>query len=457
MKLGLGLSLANRSGAGATSIPSAGLSLWLRADAGVTRRSFTYSTRITLSGADPTINGVYQTSSAPNNVSTKYIMNGPNGYKIDVTPTFNDNRKYRLFNEANYTYPNPWYYEFSSTNGSTWETTGKKPVSIVISGLIGTFVSSNGTYNAFEWSPENNSFQSYKKVQEGYDTGKVMEIFTNGLGGLYNIEAEFAVVAEKQNGWGIGAWDIAGGAGAPMGSGTLSPQGSPPAGAVETTTVVTNQVSAWLDQSPISNPVYAYSPEFNDNDVNGKPSLTLSGNYVSLGENPNIMGETGTTAFAAVYANDVCSDGDLSGPIFGNFGDTIGDDPASQGHYPYGPECAVYDAFATANRKNGLTPPVPITNAWTVYSVSSTNNDWRAYVNSVLMHSDIENVYNNQIGGLGDPRQLYIGFQNADGEYSFKGKIAEAIVYNRVLTTGERKKVETYLMDKYAITPPPAI
>jgi hypothetical protein len=38
MKLGLGLSLSNRGGAGGTSslIPSAGLSLWLKADAGVT-------------------------------------------------------------------------------------------------------------------------------------------------------------------------------------------------------------------------------------------------------------------------------------------------------------------------------------------------------------------------------------------------------------------------------------
>ena len=456
MKLGLGLSLANRSGAGAISIPSAGLSLWLRADAGVTRRSIIYNTRITLSGADPTINGVYQTSSAPSSSSNRYIMDGPNGYKIDVTPTFNDNRKYRLFNEANFTYPNPWYYEFSSTNGSTWVATGKKPISMVISGLIGAFASSNGTYNAFEWVPENFSFQSYKQVQGGYDTNKIMEIYSNGFGGLYDTGGEFSAVAEKENGWGIGAWEVIEGAGAPMGSGTLSPQGSPPAGAVETITVFTNEVTAWLDQSPISNPVYSWLPEFNDNDVNGKPSLTLSGNYVGFGENPNIMGETGTTAFAAVYANDVCDEEDASGPIFGNFGDTIGDSPASQGHYPYGPECAVYDAFATENRKNGLTPPVPITNAWTVYSVSSTNNDWRAYVNSVLMHSDIGNVYNNQIGGTGDPRQLYIGFQDADGQYYFKGKIAEAIVYNRVLTTEERKKVETYLMDKYAITPPPS-
>jgi hypothetical protein len=33
----------------------------------------------------------------------------------------------------------------------------------------------------------------------------------------------------------------------------------------------------------------------------------------------------------------------------------------------------------------------------------------------------------------------------------FGGKIAEIIIYNRILTTPERQQVETYLNQKYAI------
>jgi hypothetical protein len=47
---------------------------------------------------------------------------------------------------------------------------------------------------------------------------------------------------------------------------------------------------------------------------------------------------------------------------------------------------------------------------------------------------------------------LYIGMQNnAGGDQIFKGKVAEVVVYSRVLTTQERQQVEAYLNTKYAI------
>jgi hypothetical protein len=41
---------------------------------------------------------------------------------------------------------------------------------------------------------------------------------------------------------------------------------------------------------------------------------------------------------------------------------------------------------------------------------------------------------------------------NAATDQIFKGKVAEAIVYNRVLSTPERQQVEAYLMGKYNIS-----
>jgi hypothetical protein len=206
-------------------------------------------------------------------------------------------------------------------------------------------------------------------------------------------------------------------------------------------------VTAWADQS--GNGTNAspadVNPTYNSSDLNSKPTISLSsiveGTNKSFQITGNPMGASGTTAFAVVYVEDVCNEGNDNGPIFGDFGIAN-----SSSHYPYGGNCSVYDGFASANRKGPLTAPSTITNSWSLYSVVSTQNDWRDYVNGALMYSDNTNVYSNS------PLEtyLFIGSSGAFG-YTLKGKIAEAITYNRVLTTGERQQVEAYLNTKYAI------
>jgi hypothetical protein len=154
----------------------------------------------------------------------------------------------------------------------------------------------------------------------------------------------------------------------------------------------------------------------------------------------NPMGVSGTTAFAVVYVGDVCNEGNDNGPIFGDFGIAN-----SSSHYPYGGDCSVYDGFASANRKGPLTAPSTITNSWSLYSVVSTENDWRDYVNGTLMNSDNANVYSNA------PYDTFLFIGHSSFGYTLKGKIAEAIVYNRAITTQERLQVEAYLNTKYAI------
>jgi hypothetical protein len=215
-----------------------------------------------------------------------------------------------------------------------------------------------------------------------------------------------------------------------------------------------SNVTAWADQSGNGRNATPNDPTdkplFNASDKNGNPtiSLTSMSDYVervfTISSNP--LGASGSTAFSVQYVEDVCGDSDDNGPIFGNFGATGN---GVQTHYPYGPDCYVYDAFATTSRKEGLTSPTTISDAWSIYSVHSTNGEWKDYVNGALMHSDSDNTYDNSIGG-GDTT-LYIGKQTGDGNYSFKGKIAEVIVYNLVLTTPERQQVEAYLNSKYAI------
>ena len=230
-----------------------------------------------------------------------------------------------------------------------------------------------------------------------------------------------------------------------------------PTSSTSTTPTGTLFVTAWADQSGNGRNATPNDPTdkplFNASDKNGKPTISLTSmsddieRVFTISSNP--LGASGSTAFSVQYVEDVCDVGNDNGPIFGNFGGSEDSASLSQTHYPYGPDCFVYDAFGTRLRKNEITPPVTITNAWTLYSVKSTDDDWQSFVNGQLMYSDPTNTYSSAIGG--DVTTLYIGKQTANGTYSLKGKVAEVIVYNRVLTTEEHQQVEAYLNSKYQI------
>lgn len=212
-----------------------------------------------------------------------------------------------------------------------------------------------------------------------------------------------------------------------------------------TPTIVTN----WADQSGNgrdASPVDV-SPTLNSSDLNSKPTISLSsvagGTNKSLQIFGNPMGASGATAFVVNYVDSGVFGEDANGALLGNFGS------ASDGsHWPYGFTNSVYDSFATDTRKDDLGLPTGITD-WNIYSVYSQDNDWKLFCNGTEFYSDSSNVYSNAVA---NSTSLYIGMQNnADSDQIFKGKVAEVVVYNRVLTTQERQQVEAYLNAKYAI------
>lgn len=210
-----------------------------------------------------------------------------------------------------------------------------------------------------------------------------------------------------------------------------------------------SNVTAWVDQSGNGNnatPVDV-NPTFNSSDLNGKPTITLSS--IAVGDNESLsldsspMGASGTTAFVVNYVDPDVFGSDANGALLGNFGSA-----ENGSHWPYGLTNSVYDSFATDTRKDDLGLPDGIT-SWNIYSVHSQDDDYKLFCNGIQFHSDVSNVYSNTIGGNGT---LYIGMQNNAGtDQIFKGKVAEVVIYNRVLTTPERQQVEAYLIDKYAI------
>ena len=205
-------------------------------------------------------------------------------------------------------------------------------------------------------------------------------------------------------------------------------------------------VTAWADQSGNGRNATAIgSPVFNASDRNGNPTISLSTlggstRLFSLASNP--MGASGSTAFSVQFTESVCNGSSNNGAIFGNFG---GSSPGT--HFPYH-DCLVYDAFATTARKGPTTPPATLANAFSLYSVKSTNNSFKSFVNQLSMVSTATNTYSNSIGGGGT---LFIGRQTANGTFQFHGKIAEVIVYNSFLSDSDQGLVEEYLRNKYAL------
>jgi len=211
-----------------------------------------------------------------------------------------------------------------------------------------------------------------------------------------------------------------------------------------------SNVTAWADQSGNgrnASPV-DINPTYNSSDLNNKPTISLSSvageTNKSFQISGNPMGASGATAFVVNYVDPDVFGSDQNGALLGNFG-SAGDGS----HWPYGlGEGSVYDSFATDTRKDDLGLPAGITN-WNIYSVYSQNNDWKIFCNGTEFYSDSSNVYSNAVA---NSTSLYIGMQNNAGTNQiFKGKVAEVVVYNRVLTTPQRQQVEAYLNTKYAI------
>jgi hypothetical protein len=87
------------------------------------------------------------------------------------------------------------------------------------------------------------------------------------------------------------------------------------------------------------------------------------------------------------------------------------------------------------------------TAAWRIQTVSFTNtSNYAFYLNGTANGSGTHSV----TLATGGTSKIIRG--SLSGPEPYAGNFAELIIYNRVLTTGERATVHTYLQDKYAIT-----
>jgi len=407
-----------------------GLALWLKADTGITLQTYISQVVLTCTGGLSSFSGTYIANGFPD-ADNNYSLSCPaNGKSI----TCEEGRFY-LDQNSN----------VDSYDCINWNLNNQITVGIMMTGNDIPDELSGG----YGLNERSETFADLINDTGGNIQGSI------GNWSLYDT-ATFTLQYSNSSTYGDGQWTNEAAGGEAFGSSViLDPDGTISGTVTRSINYGYQTVIEWADQSENGNnaiPV-ADNPIYNVSDLNSKPTISLTSmsdnveRVFSISINP--LGVAGSTAFSVQYVEDVCNYGNDNGPIFGNFGGSEDSNAFSQTHYPYGPDCFVYDAFATRLRKDGITPPVTITNAWTLYSVKSTDNDWQSFVNGQLMYSDPTNTYSSAVGG--DDTTLYIGKQTANGTYSLKGKVAEVIVYNRVLTTPERQQVEAYLNSKYEI------
>jgi hypothetical protein len=428
-KLGLGLGLTKPIVVGGSTpvIPQDGLSLWLKADAGVSTSQSQYVSRIVLSGTGESVfNGTYTAISTPDFDGVYYfesstgktmLYNGPNG-----------GGEYQA-------YDNPALYIYYSNDGTNWSLTGSvRPSTITISnanvsGANGTYTYDGWNGDAMVWTKDDYHIVCYP--------GQQFSLYYDFGGNLYLSPRYFGELP-------TGTWTDDGAGGTCTSTAVSFPTGAVPTGVTTTSAYGPVNVNEWEDQSvngrnamPIDSPP-AYTPVA----INNKPAILFSDDALRLlsfsntGFYPKTIFVVGTASQDQAYRTMV---GGNSEGILGN--------------------------YYLQTRAN-ITQPA--------FTLSNTDElTYVAFANSLALntpyllggYSDfVSNVYafKNGVVGSGEIAQDqlqrtlttgYIGGGYYDGGPAdfWNGYIAEVIIYNRVLTTIERQQVEAYLNTKYAI------
>jgi hypothetical protein len=201
------------------------------------------------------------------------------------------------------------------------------------------------------------------------------------------------------------------------------------------------EVTAWADQSgngnnatSIVNPVYTASAK------NGKPAITFSG--TELMTTANIFnGANPRTMFAVYYidndstANTICGQTNDIEVINGSFFLLQG---RSDYTNPY---------LATAN--DDLSGTNFTNQVWKIATADYNGTTANLYDNGGNVGTDV--FYWNTHNGTFCIGAYFTNDNIGSLQELLVGKIAEIVVYDRVLTTPERQQVEAYLNTKYAI------
>lgn len=215
----------------------------------------------------------------------------------------------------------------------------------------------------------------------------------------------------------------------------------------ESITAENNQsVGSWRDKSGYENTatqaVTGEQPRFMANAINGSPALRFDGNdRLLIVNNPSVQ-FTGSVSVFIAY--NLSQQGNLQYLLT----------KSSTGEFwSYISSTAPYAMFGRHGNGSSWwfgTLRAGTSFGWQVLTIIRSVEDggYYSYVNGADLF-DGRNGSALSIGPSTNP--LTIGGSTSGGNYGLRGDIAEVIIYNRELTEVERKRVESYLLQKYGL------
>jgi hypothetical protein len=209
-----------------------------------------------------------------------------------------------------------------------------------------------------------------------------------------------------------------------------------------------NDVAVWLDHSGHGNNAFnatagSSRPLFQTNQINGLPAIYFNAAATPRFDLTNMFtSETSAELFVVVkLVNDPTAGTADSGQWrFAGTGD-INIFPYSDGN--------IYEGFCSTVRKT-VGNPTPTLTSWRLYNTSSTNGSWIARLDGTQIFSTAVNTFTSDASGIMATDRRF-GQSGSTSSY-MNGRVAEVILYGRVLSSADRDQVESYIASKYALT-----
>lgn len=202
-----------------------------------------------------------------------------------------------------------------------------------------------------------------------------------------------------------------------------------------------NEVTIWQDQSDEGNDFTAesgYAPVFISSEINSKPAIDFADSkYMSASVDYNITGES----FVIVFKySDLAN---TYGRIFSQWDGTTYDFSVQDSYLPFlknqgSDEIATYAGgwFFGESVSDGL-PYIAISrHDGSNFYLQLNNNAEQSDQTTLNTHISDFRISASNVGGVTD---------------FFNSKIAEIIVYNRSITSGEISNLKNYLNNKYGV------
>ena len=215
--------------------------------------------------------------------------------------------------------------------------------------------------------------------------------------------------------------------------------GTPPTGSLTLSPTGNTLVTAWADQSGNGKNATAIQfPTYSASAINSKPALVFANNaYLTTSNIFN--GSNPRTMFAVYYidseqySNTVCCQSNEDNTDIGTY--FMLQSRIDLDSSPY-----------LAGYSDDLSGPPYVNQQLLLGMADYDGTTARLFKNGAQANSEAK-TYDTFTG------EFHIGAFNEAGNImeKFGGKIAEIVVYNRILTTPERQQVEAYLNSKYQI------